>query len=152
MAFPHVQPLPVSNRLQMPGQVFTLIADAEKGNEIVQGILSLCGMDVRVLFDTGSTHSFIAPHMVCHVPIPKTSLPYHLAVATPGGLVLLGSEVLRNCEIMVGDRAEELVRLNCEAYLAFMVTSEDYKVRIAEIPVVCEFPDVFPEGLPGLPP
>ena len=49
-------------------------------------------------------------------------------------------------------KAEKLVRYGCEAYLAYMAMNEDYKVGLLEIPVVCEFPDVFPDELLGLPP
>ncbi|XP_052210463.1 uncharacterized protein LOC127813503 [Diospyros lotus] len=79
----------------MQGKVFALIAtDAEQGNEIIQGILSLYSVDVRVLFDTGSAHSFIASHVICHVPIPRTILPYYLVVSTPRDVVLVGSKIL----------------------------------------------------------
>ena len=40
----------------------------------------------------------------------------------------------------------------CEAYLAFVTTSVGSKVKLYEIPIVCEFPDVFPDELLGLPP
>ena len=91
---PHVQ-----------GNVFALtVADAEQGNEIIQGIISLYDVDVRVLFDTSSTHSFIAPHIICHVPIPRTIFPYYLVVSIIGDAVFVGSEVLQNCEIKVYDK------------------------------------------------
>ena len=57
-----------------------------------------------MLFDIGSTHSFITPHIICHVPIPRTILPYYLAMSTLGDTVLVGSEVLQNCEIKVYDK------------------------------------------------
>ena len=41
-------------------------------------------------------------------------------------------------------KAERLVRSGCEGYIVFI--SEDKKSRgVEEIPVVCEFPDVFPD-------
>lgn len=76
--------------------MFTLTTtDTEEGNEIIQGIFFYMVLsDVHVLFDTGSTHYFIAPHVICHVPIPRTILSYYLVVSTPRGMVLMGSEVL----------------------------------------------------------
>ena len=79
-------------------------AEAKGGNETVQGILSLYGSDVHVLFDTGSTHSFIAPHVLHLVPIISCSLPYVLSVTTPGGTMLLGDTVVRDCQIVVHNR------------------------------------------------
>lgn len=48
-------------------------------------------------------------------------------------------------------KANRLIQSGCEAFIAFIV--EDKQSQGVEgIPVVCEFPDVFPEEIPGLPP
>ncbi|KAL8108793.1 hypothetical protein AgCh_025036 [Apium graveolens] len=44
------------------------------------------------------------------------------------------------------------VILGCEAYLAHVVDTKKETPILDEIPIVREFPDVFPEELPGLPP
>jgi len=94
-----------ANKPRVQGKVFVLTtADVEQGNEIIQGILSLYGVDVRVLFDTGSIYSFIALHVICHVSIPTTIFSYYLVVSTPRDAVLVGSEVLQNCEIKVYEK------------------------------------------------
>ena len=49
-------------------------------------------------------------------------------------------------------KAEKLVRHGCEAYLAYVAMNEDHKIGLSEIPVIYEFPDVFPDELLGLPP
>ena len=48
--------------------------------------------------------------------------------------------------------ADRLIRKGCEAFLACAISSEGSGTSLADIPVVCWFPDVFPEELPGLPP
>ena len=48
--------------------------------------------------------------------------------------------------------ANRLIRKGCEAFLAYVISSEDNGTSLADIPVVCWFPDVFPKELPGLPP
>ena len=40
----------------------------------------------------------------------------------------------------------------CEEYLAHVVDKSLSKVTLDNVPVVCEFLDVFPEDLSGLPP
>ncbi|KAG8480886.1 hypothetical protein CXB51_025570 [Gossypium anomalum] len=40
----------------------------------------------------------------------------------------------------------------CEAYLAYVLDSKVIDKKVESTPVVCEFSDVFPEELPGLPP
>lgn len=45
-------------------------------------------------------------------------------------------------------KEEKLVRHGCEVYLAYVTTSGDHKMGLLEIPIVCEFPNVFPNELP----
>ena len=50
-------------------------------------------------------------------------------------------------------RTERLIRRGCDVYLAFVLTEpEESKLRVGDVPVVQEFPNVFPEELPGVPP
>ncbi|KAA3473703.1 DNA/RNA polymerases superfamily protein [Gossypium australe] len=48
--------------------------------------------------------------------------------------------------------AQKCVRKGCEAYLAYVLDTKASESEIESVPVVCEFPDVFPEELLGLPP
>ncbi|XP_052187829.1 uncharacterized protein LOC127798353 [Diospyros lotus] len=105
-----VAPLPLpagqrsgsTERVQMQGKAFTVTA--AEGSDTVQGILSLHGHDVRALFDISSTHSFIVPHLLHKIPISYNPLPYDLSVSTSGGTVLIGSEMVRDCEIGIHDQ------------------------------------------------
>ncbi|KAA3466090.1 Gag-Pol polyprotein [Gossypium australe] len=44
------------------------------------------------------------------------------------------------------------VKKGCEAYLAYVIDTKVTEKKVESVPVVCEFPDVFPEELSGLPP
>lgn len=71
-------------------------------------------------------------------------------------------QVLADCVEIVGERrpmttrvisssrADRLIRSRCEGYVAFVMEDKLSKA-VKDIPVVCEFPDVFPEEIPGLP-
>ncbi|KAG8493004.1 hypothetical protein CXB51_012618 [Gossypium anomalum] len=48
--------------------------------------------------------------------------------------------------------AQRYMRKGCEAYLAYVLNTKMSESKLESIPVVCEFSDVFPEELPGLPP
>ena len=48
-------------------------------------------------------------------------------------------------------KAGELLRNGCKGFLAF-ITEDKQKPSLDDIPVVREFPDVFLDDLPGLPP
>ncbi|XP_043815352.1 uncharacterized protein LOC122724452 [Manihot esculenta] len=46
----------------------------------------------------------------------------------------------------------KMLRKGCQAYLAYVMDSSQEGPKLEDIPIVNEFPDVFPKELPGLPP
>ena len=44
--------------------------------------------------------------------------------------------------------AQRILRKGCQGYLAYVVETEKERILVDEIPVVREFPDVFPEDIP----
>ena len=48
--------------------------------------------------------------------------------------------------------ARKMVRKGCETYLAYVIDTVKVRPSISDIPTVSDFPDVFPEEFPGLPP
>ena len=47
--------------------------------------------------------------------------------------------------------ARTMVRKGCEAYLAYVIETEKARPSASDIPIIRDFPNVFPEELPGLP-
>ena len=45
-----------------------------------------------------------------------------------------------------------MVQKGCEAYLAYVIETNKARPSVSDITTVSDFPDVFPEELPGLPP
>ncbi|KAG8503595.1 hypothetical protein CXB51_001621 [Gossypium anomalum] len=48
--------------------------------------------------------------------------------------------------------AQRYLRKGYEAYLAYVINTKEVEKKVESVPVVCEFADIFPEELPGLPP
>eukprot|EP00268_Persea_americana_P052783 TRINITY_DN5934_c0_g2_i1.p1 TRINITY_DN5934_c0_g2~~TRINITY_DN5934_c0_g2_i1.p1 ORF type:complete len:205 (+),score=20.53 TRINITY_DN5934_c0_g2_i1:397-1011(+) len=48
-------------------------------------------------------------------------------------------------------KAERLIRSGCEGYITFIYEKKPVH-ELRNIPVVCQFPDVFPDEVPDLPP
>ncbi len=171
---------------------------------------------VRILFDTGATHSFIACACVRRLRLvctPCESFPVGLADGTrvegrreilgcplsiaskvwPANLielkmlhedVILGMDWLTRFSALIDMKAQtltvvaddgtrhqlwvtdsrrhgavissmkvaQLISQGCQSFLCYLDGKEESKVVLAEIPVVREFEDVFPEEIPGLPP
>ena len=51
----------------------------------------------------------------------------------------------------LGIKAKRLLHKGCEAYLAHVIDKSSSEVTLDNVPVVCEFPNVFHEDLSGLP-
>ena len=49
-------------------------------------------------------------------------------------------------------KATNLLNHGCQGFLATLIGEEDMKIKIENIEVARDYPDVFPEDLPGLPP
>jgi len=49
-------------------------------------------------------------------------------------------------------KASEMLRQGCIGYLCYGTEIKEEEIKIEDIPVIFEFPDVFPEELLGLPP
>ncbi|XP_074355776.1 uncharacterized protein LOC141695428 [Apium graveolens] len=49
-------------------------------------------------------------------------------------------------------QTKRLLRQGCKAYLSYVLDVNKEGPRIVDISVVCEFPGVFPDELPDLPP
>jgi len=47
---------------------------------------------------------------------------------------------------------KKMIRKGCEAYLAHVVDTCMGSLDLKDIPIVCDFPNIFPNELPGFPP
>ena len=48
--------------------------------------------------------------------------------------------------------AKTMVQKGCEAYLAYVIDTKKAELSLSDIPTICDYPDVFPKELSGLPP
>ncbi|KAA3466562.1 DNA/RNA polymerases superfamily protein [Gossypium australe] len=77
-----------------------------------------------------------------------------MVLKTPKGDEVLVIGERGNClsNVVTALRAERMVRKGCEAVLLFVRPVEAEDLTIGDVRTVKEFPDVFSEELPGLPP
>nr|GFB00345.1 putative reverse transcriptase domain-containing protein [Tanacetum cinerariifolium] len=54
--------------------------------------------------------------------------------------------------VKTGEEARKYVENGCELFLAQVTGTVSKEKRVEDVPVVRDFPEVFPEDLPGLPP
>ncbi|KAG8478822.1 hypothetical protein CXB51_028795 [Gossypium anomalum] len=70
-----------------------------------------------------------------------------------GDILRVESEELDRLPIVISFMtAQRYMRKGCESYLAFVLNTKVSELKIESMSVVCEYLDVFPKELPGLPP
>ena len=62
-----------------------------------------------------------------------------------------GKHVDKPLRVISALRASSLLRKGCQGFLAYVVNEEN-DLKLEDIPIVRDYPDVFPKDLPGLPP
>jgi len=165
------------------------------GEPVTAGTFLVNRHPAVVLFDSGSSHSFMSQAYARSHELKLKQLDYGYRISSAGADVL-SNQMLEHATFEIGDKAYRvnlvvLPGLTMDVILGMdwmkdkqvvidtgnrTVTLTDpqgndtfqvvlprvadmtkltYAIRassLAEIPVVCDFPDVFPEDLPGLPP
>jgi hypothetical protein len=173
---------------------YTSMVNTPEGASVLTGIFSIRGFSVKVLFDSGATHSFINEKVVSKLGLKSCHMNRPFWITTPGGRVTTGNLVMRvplelgskvvpanllalnldGIDVILGtdwltqhqvilDIATRMVEIHSPTsghttlYLPKAEGINPYSyatvtIQLENIPVVCEYPDVFPEDLPSMPP
>ena len=60
--------------------------------------------------------------------------------------------MLASSALILGIRARKLLSHGARGYLVFLVNTPGEKIKLEDMPVINEYPDVFPDELASLPP
>jgi hypothetical protein len=173
---------------------FTTMSDIPKGASVLTGTFSINDTPVKILFDSGATHSFISENLLGKLGLRGSHTKSAYKIITPGGKIFshtlalgiplkLGSKIIQSnlitinlegMDVILGmdwmtrhkvvlDISDRVVAINSHmvGQTTLYLPSKDgtdscaYVTIIShleEIPVVCEYPDVFPDELPSMPP
>ena len=77
-----------------------------------------------------------------------------VTLRTPSGeeVNFIGERLNHLSNVISATTVRTMVRKGCEAYLAYVINTKKAEPSLSDIPTVSDYPDVFPEELPGLPP
>jgi hypothetical protein len=173
---------------------FTAMSDIPEGASVLTGTFSINDTPVKILFDSGATHSFISEKLLGKLGLKGSHTTSAYKIITSGGEItsnilirgvclVLGSKIIPTNLIVINlvrmdviwgmewmtqhkvirDISDRVVEINSPTvghttlYLPFRDGTDScaYVTIISsfdEIPVVCEYPVVFPDELPGMPP
>jgi predicted aspartyl protease len=173
---------------------FTTLVDVPEGAAVLTGTFSICDHPIKILFDSGATHSFISESIVSKLGLHSCHTKDSFVVATAGGRILsntitkvvplqLGSKTfltnlihlgLGGLDVILGmnwltqhqvvlDIATSMIEIHSPTsghtilYLPKVEGTNPFSyavvtIQLEDIPVVCEYPNVFPDNMPGMPP
>jgi hypothetical protein len=172
---------------------FTTLVDIPEGASVLTGTFSIRDHPVRILFNSGATHSFISESLVSKLGLHSCHTNDSFVVATAGGRIFntitkavplqLGSKTfltnlihlgLGGLDVILGmnwltqhqvvlDIATRMIEIHSPTsghtilYLPKVEGTNPCSyavvaIQLEDIPVVCEYLDVFPDDLPGMPP
>jgi hypothetical protein len=165
-----------------------------EGEAVMTGTFYIHGKPVKILFDSGATHSFMNQSTQINLGLNVLRVKNEYKIATPGGEISsntlvksvplqLGSKVFQTNLLTLGldginvilgmdwmtyhkvtlDIAEQRIEINSPTvgastlYLPLRESLDpsayvSIDTNLEEIPMVCGYPDVFPDDLSGMPP
>ncbi|GJU39011.1 putative reverse transcriptase domain-containing protein [Tanacetum coccineum] len=134
-------------------------AGANPDNNIVTGTFLLNNQYASILFDTGADRSFVSTAFSSRIIITPTALDHDYNVDLADSFdVIIGMDWLAKYHAVIVC-AEKIVRIPFGDEILIVrdgtrlnIISCTKEKRLEDVPVVQEFPEFFPEDLPGIPP
>ncbi|GJX23000.1 hypothetical protein Tco_0227445 [Tanacetum coccineum] len=146
-----------------PGRVYNLCAEAAmKDNTMVNGTFLINNAYASVLFDTELGSFDVVVGMDWMAEYRAEVVCYEKYIRVPYGndmLIIKGKRSrVKNesrLEVILSIRTQKYIDQGCQAFLIQMMKEEETEIperQIKDVPVVRDFPEVFLEDFPKLPP
>ncbi|XP_075496433.1 uncharacterized protein LOC142533510 [Primulina tabacum] len=164
--------------LPTQGRVFALhAAEANPGTMLFIGRIFIGGASTNALIDSGATHSFISETFANSIKVKMIGLDVAYSVVIPSGKEMAATSVVREIDlelhgnlvyadlivlpmpefdIILGmdwlhkNRARKLMHRGCRAFIATIISVPEVPSQsVADVPVVRDFSDVFPDDVSG---
>nr|GEY58775.1 hypothetical protein [Tanacetum cinerariifolium] len=110
--------------------------NAHQDPNVVTDTFLLNHRPARILFDSGDDRSFVSISFASMLNIPSVTLNTTYNITMVDGNLISTNTVIQGYQV----------------FIAQVMEKKSDEKRLENIPMIREFPDVFPEELPGLPP
>nr|GEV09922.1 uncharacterized mitochondrial protein AtMg00810-like [Tanacetum cinerariifolium] len=160
------------------GRVYALGGrDASPNSKVITGTFLLNNHYAKILFDSGADRSFVSTTFRALIDITPTTLETHYNVELADGKIIGVNTIIRGCtlnfmnhlfnidlmpvplgsfDVIIGMDWLTKYHGGCDVFLAHVTTKESKDKsegkRLKDVPIVRDFPEVFLEDLPGIPP
>ncbi|GKE27509.1 putative reverse transcriptase domain-containing protein [Tanacetum coccineum] len=153
--------------------------DTNPDLNVVKGTFLIDNHYASMIFDLGADRSFVSTTFSTLLDVPPDTLDISYAVELADGRIFETNTILRGCTLgLLGHsfnidlmpvelashsflaisctKTQKYIKRGCPIFLAQVTKKEirdkSEEKRLEDVPTVREFPEVFPEYLPGLPP
>ncbi|GJV44569.1 putative reverse transcriptase domain-containing protein [Tanacetum coccineum] len=142
-------------------------AGTNPDSNVITGMFLLNDRYASILFDTGADRSFLSTTFSSLIDITPTTLDHYYDVELADGKIIGINTIIRgytlnfldhpfNINLMPVELGRFDVIIGHNVFLAHVTTKEtegkSREKRLEDVPIVRDFPEVFPKDLPGLPP
>ncbi|KAI3797507.1 hypothetical protein L1987_32764 [Smallanthus sonchifolius] len=160
------------------GRAFNINAnEAQANNDVVNGTYPINHQYASILFDTGSDRSFVSFEFEPQLSMSRAKLDKPFDILVADGYLVSCDTIIRDCTLTLSDHdfsinlipmalggfdiivgMDWLTKHHAEVvcfdkYIRIPLNSGEIlnDKNLQDIPVIKDFPEVFPEDLPGLP-
>ncbi|GJS34265.1 putative reverse transcriptase domain-containing protein [Tanacetum coccineum] len=138
-------------------------AGTNPNSNVVTGTFLLNNRYASILFDTGADRSFISTAFSSLIDIIPTTLDHGYDVELADGRIIWVNTLIRGCtlnflnhpfniDLMPVEMGSFDVIIEATTVTMKKVEDKSKEKQLEEVPIVQDFPEVFPEDLPGIPP
>ncbi|GKD43989.1 hypothetical protein Tco_1268634, partial [Tanacetum coccineum] len=140
-----------------PAKVYVVGNAGANPDNIVAGTFLLNNRYAYILFDTGSDRSFVSTAFSSQIDITPSTLDHYYDVELADVRIIGLNTILSGCTLNFLNHSFNINLMPVElgsfdAIIAKEVEDKSKKKRLEDVPIVRDFPKIFPEDLSGLPP
>ncbi|GJZ88007.1 putative reverse transcriptase domain-containing protein [Tanacetum coccineum] len=143
-----------------PAKVYVVGNAGANPDNVVAGTFLLNNRYAYILFDTGADRSFVSTAFSSQIDITPSTLDHYYDVELADGRIIGLNTILKGCTLNFLNHQFNInlmpkyMEKGFPIFLAHVTTREtedkSEKKRLEDVPIVQDFPEVFPEDLPGL--
>ncbi|XP_071687649.1 uncharacterized protein [Rutidosis leptorrhynchoides] len=149
---------------------------ATETDDVITGMFLINSSPARVLFDCGANRSFMSVTLCDKLKFPINVLSEPIRIEVGDGMdwlsrhkasikcdkkiiyfpladetrvVARGERGRFNCPLISMMKAKKSLATGCDSFLAYVIDAKKEKKFVSDIPIVFEFPEVFPDELSG---
>nr|GEY82476.1 putative reverse transcriptase domain-containing protein [Tanacetum cinerariifolium] len=134
--------------------------ETNHNSNVVTGTFLLNNHYALILFDTGADRSFISTAFSSLIDIIPTTLDHGYDVELADGRIIWVSTLIWGCTLNFLNHPFNIDLMPVEMGSFDVIIGMDWKgaedkskeKQLEDVPIVQDFPEVFPEDLPGIPP